>query len=290
MIRVNALPATGSSTSASIRPSATFLLVVAATGAGVWWSSTNPSVGNGSAVFLLVLAGWILSLIFHEFAHAVVAWRGGDRSIPSKGYLTLDPRRYADPLTSIAIPLFVLIAGGIGLPGGAVWINRSALRSKAVASLVSLAGPATNLAFAAVCLLPLSLGLVDPVAHPVLAAGLGFLGFLQVFAFVLNMLPVPGLDGFGAIEPFLPRSVLTAIAPIRNFAIMGLILVLFVVDPVRDVLFNLIEAVMAAFGADQTLSSEDLRAAGVTIDFEARDQPLRSWGWELFRFWERLAP
>ncbi|MEM9131498.1 MAG: site-2 protease family protein [Actinomycetota bacterium] len=284
---MNALPTAPSTAPASIRPSGTFLLVVAATVAGVWWSVTNPDVGNGTAVFLLVLAGWILSLIFHEFAHAVVAWRGGDTSIPSKGYLTLDPRRYADPLTSIAIPLFILIAGGIGLPGGAVWINRSALRSRAIASLVSLAGPATNLIFAAACLLPLSMGVIDPDSQPVLAAGLGFLGFLQVFAFVLNMLPVPGLDGFGAIEPFLPRSVLVAIAPLRSFAIIGLILVLFAVEPVRSALFDLIEAVMAVFGADQTVSGDDLRAAGVDTDLPARELPLRSVGWELFRFWDR---
>ncbi len=279
------MPVTGSTTAPSIRPSATFLLVVAATGLGAWLCAEAIG-GAGWPVFVFVFAGWILSLIFHEFAHALVAWRGGDSSIPSKGYLTLDPRRYADPLTSIAIPLFVLIAGGIGLPGGAVWINRSALRSKAIASLVSLAGPATNLLFAAACLVPLSTGLVDTDTQPLLAAGLGFLGFLQVFAFVLNMLPVPGLDGFGAIEPFLPRSVLTAIAPLRSFAIVGLILVLFVVEPVRLVFFDLVEAVMALFGADQTVSGDDLRAAGVDNTLPAGEQPLRFVGWRLFRFWE----
>ncbi|MEL7158611.1 MAG: site-2 protease family protein, partial [Actinomycetota bacterium] len=170
-------------TSSPIRPSLAFFVVVGATAGGAWLC-TSVIDGRGWPLFVFVLAGWILSLIFHEFAHAVVAWRGGDLSIPSKGYLTLDPRLYADPVTSIALPLFFLIVGGIGLPGGAVWINRAALRSRGTASLVSLAGPATNLAFAAVCLVPLSVGLIDPEAQPLLAAGLGFLGFLQIVAFV----------------------------------------------------------------------------------------------------------
>ena len=54
---------------------------------------------------------------------------------------------------------------------------------------------------------------------------LAFLGFLQVAALVLNLLPIPGLDGFGAIEPYLPRSVLIALAPVRRWGLLVLILV-----------------------------------------------------------------
>ena len=241
-----------------------FALVVVATAGGAWLTTTD-LVDSGVAVFVLVLAGWILSLILHEFAHAFVAWKGGDRSIPSKGYLTLDPRHYADPVTSIAIPLAVLVIGGIGLPGGAVWINRSALRSPLVASLVSLAGPATNFLGAAACFVPLQVGLIDRASTPILATGLTFLGFLQVFAFVLNLLPVPGLDGFGAIEPFLPRSVLAALAPVRAWGILVLVAVLFTVQPANEALFDAILRVVDAFGADRDLVRQ---------------------GWELFRFWE----
>ena len=186
-----------------VRPSPLFVVIVAATGLGVWLCTTE-RVGAGVATFVLVFAGWILSLVLHEFAHAIVAYGSGDRSVAAKGYLTLDPRRYTDPLTSIALPLFFLIIGGIGLPGGAVWINRAALRSRAAASLVSLAGPAVNLTLAAGCLTLLSSGTVDVATQPVLARAVAFSGFLQVVAFVLNMLPIPGLDGFGALEPFLP--------------------------------------------------------------------------------------
>ncbi|MCP3988242.1 MAG: site-2 protease family protein [Actinomycetia bacterium] len=248
---------------AQVRPSPVFLVVVGAVGLGAWLCVTN-QINNGVAVFIFVLAGWILSLIFHEFAHAFIAWKGGDYSIPAKGYLTLDPRRYTDPVTSIALPLLFLVIGGIGLPGGAVWINRAALRSRAIATTVSLAGPFTNLAFAAVCLLPLSWGIVDRASHPVLAPALAFLGFLQIIAFVLNMLPVPGLDGFGALEPYLPRPLLAAIAPLRRWGMLILFALLFYVPSVRDVFWSAIGGLLDSFGVDRSLASD---------------------GWRLFRFW-----
>ena len=95
-----------------------------------------------TGIVLLVLAGWAVSLCLHEFGHAYTAYRGGDRSVRAKGYLTLDIRRYADLGLSLVLPVFFLLLGGIPLPGGAVWIDHGAIRSRAVRSLVSLAGPA----------------------------------------------------------------------------------------------------------------------------------------------------
>ncbi len=247
-----------------MRPSPVFLATV-----GLFAVGAVLCVGEigsaGFAVFLFVVAGWIVSLIFHEFAHAYTAYRGGDVTVVDKGYLSLDPRLYADPLTSIAFPIFLVLAGGIGLPGGAVWINRGLLRSRGTASMVSLAGPATNLVFAAICLLPLSIGLIDRSSFPVLAPALAFLGFLQVTAFVINMLPIPGLDGFGALEPHLPREVLVAIAPIRRYAMMVLFVAIWFVDPVRDGFWSLIRTVLDLFAIDPTLPFD---------------------GFALFRFWE----
>lgn len=247
-----------------MRPSPLFLATVAAFGVGLVMCVGE--IGSaGVAVFVFVVSGWVVSLIFHEFAHAYTAYRGGDITVVDKGYLSLDPRLYADPLTSIAFPIFLVLAGGIGLPGGAVWINRGLLRSKGTASLVSLSGPATNLVFAALCLLPLSVGLVTQDDWPVLAPALGFLGFLQVTAFVLNMLPIPGLDGFGAIEPHLPRDVLVAIAPIRRYAMIGLFVALWFVAPVRDGFWSLLRSALDLFAVDPVLPFE---------------------GYRLFRFWE----
>ncbi len=249
---------------APIRPSPVFFAVVAALLVGAFLCVSN--VGSaGVAVFVFVVSGWVLSLIFHEFAHAYVAYVGGDRSVADKGYLTLDPRKYADPLTSLGLPIFLVLAGGIGLPGGAVWINRGRLRSPGTASVMSLAGPATNLVLAAILLGPLSIGLIDRASQPTLAAAVGFLGFLQVTAFVINMLPIPGLDGFGAIEPHLPHNVLVALAPVRRYGMLALFVGLWFIDPVNDAFWSLVRTVLDTFAVDP-----DLPAIG----------------FRLFRFWE----
>src|SRR5438034_540366 len=95
-------------------------------------------------LFGAVLICWIFSVCFHEFAHAVVAYMGGDRSVRDKGYLRFDVFSYIHPVTSILIPVLFLAMGGLPLPGGAVHIDRSLLRSKHWESLVSIAGPLSN--------------------------------------------------------------------------------------------------------------------------------------------------
>ena len=48
----------------------------------------------------------------------------------ARGYLTLNPLKYTHPLLSIVLPVLFLLMGGIGLPGGAVWVDRHAIRGK----------------------------------------------------------------------------------------------------------------------------------------------------------------
>ncbi|MBV9846243.1 MAG: site-2 protease family protein, partial [Kutzneria sp.] len=156
-----------------------------------------------AGIVLFVLGGWVVSLCLHEFGHAFVAHRGGDHEVRLRGYLTLDPRRYTDPLLSIVLPLLFLAIGGLPLPGGAVLINHYALRSRTVESLVSLAGPLINLLLGlllslAVAVVPMPFGL---------AVALSYLAYLQALTFLLNILPVPGFDGYGVIAPHLsPRA------------------------------------------------------------------------------------
>lgn len=183
------------------RPSPLFLALLAVTAAGGVLTILESEFAYTAGVVLLVLGGWAVSLCLHEFGHAIVAYRGGDREVKWKGYLTLDIRRYTDPVLSFVLPLVFLLIGGIPLPGGAVWINHHALRNKRVESWVSLAGPLTNLALGA--LLTLSVAVFMPGDYTPLSAGLSFLALLQFMAFLLNILPVPGLDGWGAIEPYL---------------------------------------------------------------------------------------
>ncbi|GAB7047505.1 site-2 protease family protein [Catenuloplanes indicus JCM 9534] len=188
----------------AFRPSPIFLGLVAlfvTAGVMAWNGFGNVAFD----VFLLVVTGWLISLCLHEYAHALVAFRSGDIDAAHRGYLTLNPLKYSHPLLSIVLPVIVVVLGGIGLPGGAVWVNHGALRSRLRSSLVSLAGPATNLVFAIVLALPFVFG-VTGETHTEFWAGLALLGFLQLTAAVLNLIPVPGLDGGNIARPWLPYS------------------------------------------------------------------------------------
>ena len=200
---------------------------------------------------LLVMAGWAVSLCLHEFAHALTADRCGDHSVRAMGYLTLDIRRYANIGLTLVLPLLFLLLGGIPLPGGAVWIQRGALRSRLAASGVSIAGPLVNLALAVILVV-----VVATVQPPLpLAAALSFLALVQVITGVLNLLPVPGLDGYGVLDPFLPYRTRALAARIAPWAPLVLILGLFLLPGVSGFVFGPALDLFSAAGGDGYLAS-----------------------------------
>jgi len=208
----------------------------------VLWFDLVPQAGP-FVVILFVVAGWVVSLSVHEFGHAFVAYLGGDRSVVASGYLTLNPLRYTNVLLSIVMPVVFLLLGGIALPGGAVYIDRAALRSKWWDTSVSLAGPLGTL----ICTLLVSNAFVLPAheawitdTNVLFFEALAFLGFVQVFALLLNLVPIPGLDGFGAIRPWLSYSVQAAAYRVGFAGILVVFLLLWYVPPIRDTFFTTI--------------------------------------------------
>ncbi len=159
---------------------------------------------DGVITFLVVIVGWVFSLTLHEFAHAFVAYKGGDWTVREKGYLTFNPLKYTHPVYSIALPLLFLVLGGIGLPGGAVYIQTNLLRSKRWETAVSLAGPLSNLLVAIALSFLLQ---ILPVSMSGIWPGLAFLALLQVTAALFNLLPIPPFDGYGALRPHLDWGV-----------------------------------------------------------------------------------
>ena len=208
----------------ALRPSGIFLCLVAlfVTGGVLTWLE----FGNVKVdAFLFVVAGWLVSLCLHEYAHAVVAFRGGDVGVAERGYLTLNPLRYSNWLLSIALPLVAVVLGGIGLPGGAVWVDHDAVRGRLKHTLISAAGPVTNVLFALVLAVPFWFG-VDATAHTEFWIALAFLGFLQVTASILNLVPVPGLDGGNIIHPWLApqyRRTYDVLAPFGFLVLFALL-------------------------------------------------------------------
>ncbi|MEN4475264.1 site-2 protease family protein [Mycolicibacterium cosmeticum] len=212
----------------SVRPSPVFLAILALTVAGgalAWFCGDTIRPLSYAAVFVLVVAGWLVSMCLHEFGHAYTAWRFGDRDVAVRGYLTLNPLKYSNPVLSIALPLIFIALGGIGLPGGAVYVRTSWMTARQ-RTQVSLAGPAAN-AVLAVLLLAVTAIFFDP-AHAVFWAGVAFLGFLQVTALLLNLLPIPGLDGYGALEPHLSDDNRRALEPAKQWGFFILLILLLV--------------------------------------------------------------
>lgn len=230
-----------------LTPSPLFLLLAAVTVAGGALAALTTGGARTAGIILLVLGGWGLALCLHEFGHALTAYRGGDRSVRAKGYLTLDPRRYTDPMMSLVLPLALLALGGIPLPGGAVWINQAALRSRAIISAVALAGPLTNLVLGAALIAAVVIS--DP--SPGLYVGLSLLALVQVLAFVINILPVPGLDGFGALAPYLPASAQRLAASAGWYAPLLLFVLIIGVPQIGQALFGASYTVFEALGGNR---------------------------------------
>ena len=257
-------------------PSPVFVGIVGLTAVSGWMAWTG--YGNVRVdVFLLVICGWMLSLCLHEYAHALVAYVAGDRGVAERGYLRLNPLKYTHPILSIVLPVIVVILGGIGLPGGAVWVDHANIPSRMKQSLISAAGPLTNVIFALVLAVPFLAGwgpqiTVNELGQYQIAGGrehiefwaaLALLAFLQVTASVLNFLPVPGLDGGNILQPWLSPPYQRAY---NLFAPYGFIL-LFVLlwqSRVNVWFFSIVDWLSESIGVPRALSAV---------------------GYELMRFW-----
>ncbi len=232
-----------------ILPSPIFLLIVGLTVAGgavAWyaedWTSTQASVG----VFVMVVFGWIVSVCLHEFGHAYTSWRAGDHEVELRGYLTLNPLKYSHPLLSIGLPIVFIALGGFALPGGAVYVH-SHLFSPRVQRMISGAGPAVN-ALCAVVLLVIVRLFGSATSHEAFWFGLSFLAFLQVTATVLNLLPIPGTDGYGILEPSLSYQTRRSLDQLKPYGMLLLFAVLWGLRPVANAFFALVDALFRLSG------------------------------------------
>lgn len=205
--------------------------------------------------FLIVIIGWIFSLCLHEFSHALVAYFGGDTSVRDKGYLTFNPLKYTHPVYSILLPMIFLILGGIGLPGGAVYIEKWRLHSKRWESAVSLAGPAANLMLAVVLAVVLRFAPVTPSG---IWPGLAFLALLQMTAVVLNLVPLPPLDGYGVLAPYLAPSIREQMDRAGSILILVFFMVLWYVPFISDIFWRITFTVTQWLGIPLILAGQGL--------------------------------
>src|SRR5262249_12821862 len=143
---------------------------------------------------------------------------------------------------------------------GAVYVNNDALRGPAWRAGVSAAGPAMNL----LCLLVIALVLRFVPLSETLNAALSMLGFLQATALILNLLPVPGLDGFGILESLFPASERAAMAQIGQVVFMVFLVVMVTTPELLRPIWIVAERLTQLVGVDSNQINS---------------------GYELFRFW-----
>ena len=215
---------------------------------------------------LVFYAVFVLSTVLHEAAHAWAALRGGDPTAYHGGQVTLDPRPHIrrEPIGMVVLPLLSVVISGWPLGfASAPYDPRWAQRHPDRAARMALAGPAANLLLVFLAAVLINVGLfadvfqapesVDFAGVTIGASAGGFwdsLGYLlgTIFSLnlllaVFNLLPLPPLDGSGALVLVLPDSVVPRYqqALWSNPALgwIGIIIAWQLFGPVFDVLFTL---------------------------------------------------
>lgn len=210
--------------------------------------------------FVIVTVLWVFSVCLHEFGHAWAAYKGGDYTVKDKGYLTLNPLHYTHPIYSLLMPVIFMVMGGIGLPGGAVYIERHLLRSRGWETWVSLAGPAMNAVIILFLAVLFRTGVVPADPNHLASISLGFLLQLQVSALILNLLPIPPLDGAQAIAPWLAPETRAAYMAFSNQGMWILFMALSFIPSLNHAFWDAVFHISYLLGVPPELGDEGFRA------------------------------
>ncbi len=206
---------------------------------------------------------FLLSTTCHEAAHALAAKLGGDLTAFHGGQVSLDPIPHIrrEPFGMVLFPLLSYIAGGwmmgwASAPYDHYWAQRHPHR----AAWMSLAGPGANLSLAILAALAIHIGIwTGAFTHPesanfttiTVAAKSGAEGAAVLFSIMFslnlllcafNLLPVPPLDGFGAVGLLMSESAALRLqqlgAQMGAFSLFGLLIAWKVFDPLFDPIFT----------------------------------------------------
>ena len=190
------------------------------------------------AYITTVLGVILVSMMFHELMHGLVAYRLGDETARLMGRLSFNPLRHIDLYMTIMIPLLIVVTNGISgtnMPifGGAkpVPFNPANIRyDEWGVALLSIAGPLTNLVLAFLSFAALALGHIDTssvlgrILSVSVAVNLGF--------FVFNILPIPPLDGSRVMYALAPEFVRRGMDVMEQYGFMFIFVVVLLFNQV----------------------------------------------------------
>ena len=179
---------------------------------------------------------WALPVLFaitvHEVAHGWVARKLGDPTAMMLGRLTLNPIKHIDPIGTVLVPLALLMLGGFifgwAKPVPVTWENLK--NPKRDMALVALAGPISNLFMAIGWALIMKLGFSLGQQFAWLAWPLIYMGgagiTINAVLMLLNLLPIPPLDGGRVLVGLLPGPMAWQVSRIEPYGFMILLLLL----------------------------------------------------------------
>ncbi len=175
--------------------------------------------GTGIVIFLIIL---LFSAILHEIAHGAVAEYFGDETARYMGRITLNPIKHIDPYFTILIPLILVLSGSPVIFGAAkpVPVNYYNLRNfRWGVFWVSIAGILTNLFIAFAFSLPLRFGHVAPAIHDLFIS----IAEINIFLAVVNMIPIPPIDGSKVLASLLGERAINWIMSIEMRGLLGIL-------------------------------------------------------------------
>lgn len=199
---------------------------------------------NTLTIVLLVIPLVVLAMATHEAMHAFASNWLGDDTAKMQGRLTLNPLAHIDPLTTVALPVLLALAGVPPFAAAKpVPFNPYRVRyGEYGAAIVGVAGPLTNLFLALF------------FSGIVRMAGLNestFLGsiiilfiVINIGTFVFNMIPFPPLDGSRLLYAFAPEPLKRIMEQIESMGFMAIVLFMFLIfnfirEPVYQIMQNI---------------------------------------------------
>ena len=187
----------------------------------------------------------ILAITLHEAAHGYAAKKLGDLTAYQEGRISLNPLKHIDPIGTLVVPAVLLIASGGKLAFGwakPVPVNFSRLRNpKRDMFWVAAAGPAVNLLMAIGWAIVFKLVVTSPVNYftdPALAMAQGGI-VINLVLMVLNLLPIPPLDGGRIAVSLLPNSMAYSLARLEPYGLL-IIMLLMVTDILGSIMYPII--------------------------------------------------